>query len=66
MLLHRIWKDASKILVNNKTFLELGHGKIIIPHIYKANTVAIFPLNEKVAKNIEQPDEMGHPSTDVT
>ena len=32
--------------------------------IYKANTVAIFPLSEKVAYNIEQPEEMGHTSTD--
>ena len=34
--------------------------------IYEANTVAIFPLSEKVINNIEQPEEMGHASTDVT
>ena len=28
--------------------------------IYEANTVAIFPLSEKVVNNIEQPEEMGH------
>ena len=34
--------------------------------IYEANTVAIFPLSEKVFKNIKQPKEMDDPSTDVT
>ena len=34
--------------------------------IYKANTVAIFPLSEMVVNNIEQPEEMGHTSTNVT
>ena len=34
--------------------------------IYEANTVVIFPLGEKVVNNIEQPDEIGHISTDVT
>ena len=34
--------------------------------IYEANTVAIFPLIEKVVNNIEQPEEMSHTSTDVT
>ena len=33
--------------------------------IYEANTVAIFPLIEKVANSIEQPKEMGHANTDV-
>ena len=33
--------------------------------IYEANTVAIFTLSEKVVYNIEQPEEMGHASTDV-
>ena len=32
---------------------------------YEANTVAIFPLREKVVNNSEQPEEMGHASTDV-
>ena len=27
--------------------------------IYEANTVAVFPLSEKVVNNIEQPGEMG-------
>ena len=31
--------------------------------IFEANTVAIFPLSEKVVINIEQPEEMGHAST---
>ena len=34
--------------------------------IYEANTVAIFPLSEKIVYNIKQPEEMGHASTDVT
>ena len=34
--------------------------------IYEANTVAIFLLSEKVVNNIEQPEKMGHASTDVT
>ena len=34
--------------------------------IFEANTVAIFPLSEKVVNNIEQPEEMGHASNDVT
>ena len=34
--------------------------------IYVANTVAIFPLSEKVVNDIEQPEDMGHVSTDVT
>ena len=35
--------------------------------IYEANTGAIFPLNEKIVNivNIEQPEEMGHSSTDA-
>ena len=33
--------------------------------IYEANTVAIFPLLEKVVNSIEQPEEKGHTSTDV-
>ena len=33
--------------------------------IYEANTVAIFPLSEKVINNIKQPEAMGHSSTDV-
>ena len=34
--------------------------------IYEANTVAVFPLSEKVVNNIIQPNEMVHTSTDVT
>ena len=34
--------------------------------IYEANTVAIFPLSEKVVNHIEQPEEMGLSSTNVT
>ena len=35
--------------------------------IYEANTTeAIIRLSEKVVNNIEQPEEMGHASTDVT
>ena len=33
---------------------------------YEANNVAIFPLSEKVVNNMEQTEEMGHTSTDVT
>ena len=33
--------------------------------IYEANTVAVFPLSEKVVNKIEKPEEMGHASTDV-
>ena len=33
--------------------------------IYEANTVAIFPLSEKVVNKIEQPEEMDHASIDV-
>ena len=34
--------------------------------IYEAKTVAIFPLSEKVVNNMEQPEEIGQASTDVT
>ena len=43
--------------------LELG---IEQSAIYWRQTVAIFPLSERVVNNIEQPEEMGHASTDVT
>ena len=33
--------------------------------IYEANTVAIFPWSEKYVYNIERPEKIGHPSTDV-
>ena len=33
--------------------------------IYEANTVAIFPLSEKVVNNNKQPEEMGRASTDI-
>ena len=34
--------------------------------IYKSNTVAIFPLSKKGVNNMEQPEEMGQASTDVS
>ena len=43
--------------------LELGIERSAI---YWTRTVAIFPLSERVVNNIEQPEEMGHASTDVT
>ena len=33
--------------------------------IYEANTVAIFPWSEKDVYNIERPEKISHPSTDV-
>ena len=34
--------------------------------IYDTNTVAIFPLSKKVVNNMEQPEDMGQASSDVT
>ena len=34
--------------------------------IYEANTVAIFPLSERLLTTSNKPEEMGYASTDVT
>ena len=48
--------------IHQNMSLELG---IELSTIYWRQTVAIF-LSERVVNNIEQPEEMGHPSIDVT